>query len=122
MDREIRELIIQMAAENPTYGHIYGELLILGYEVSERTVSYLGPVFDLQYPRGRHGESRQSPPSLRMERCGVVSDGQWESARISPLRYSAKSLRVELRYGRIFRSLRLNDVGLFQVSLSKIMG
>ena len=41
IDREIRKLIIQMAAENPTWRapRIHGELLMLGYEVSERTVS-----------------------------------------------------------------------------------
>ena len=41
IDREIRKLIIQMASENPTWRapRIHGELLKLGFEVSERTVS-----------------------------------------------------------------------------------
>jgi hypothetical protein len=38
---ELRELIARMAKENPTWGapRIHGELLKLGFEVSERTVS-----------------------------------------------------------------------------------
>ena len=41
VNREIRELILRMAAENPTWGapRIHGELLMLGFDVSERTVS-----------------------------------------------------------------------------------
>ncbi len=39
--KEVRELIFQMAAENPTWGapRIHGELLMLGFELSERTIS-----------------------------------------------------------------------------------
>ena len=39
--REVRELILRMATENPTWGapRIHGELLMLGFEVSEPTVS-----------------------------------------------------------------------------------
>ena len=38
---EIRELIGRMAKENPTWGapHIHGELLKLGFNIPERTVS-----------------------------------------------------------------------------------
>ena len=46
---EIRALIVRMASENPTWGapRVHGELLRLGFRISERTVSrYL--------PRGRH--------------------------------------------------------------------
>jgi hypothetical protein len=41
ISREIRELIFQMVAENPTWGapRIHGELFMLGFEVSEVTVS-----------------------------------------------------------------------------------
>src|SRR5712692_4715547 len=41
-DEEIRNLIERMAAENPTWGapRIHGELLKLGLEISERTVSH----------------------------------------------------------------------------------
>src|SRR5467141_2298107 len=39
--KEVRELIIRMMAENPTWGapRIQGELLMLGFDVSERTIS-----------------------------------------------------------------------------------
>ncbi len=39
--REVRELIFRMVAENPTWGapRIHGELLKLGFDIAERTVS-----------------------------------------------------------------------------------
>jgi len=39
--KEVRDLIFQMGAENPSWGgpRIHGELIMLGFEVSERTVS-----------------------------------------------------------------------------------
>jgi putative transposase len=39
--REVRDLIFKMVAENPTWGapRIHGELLMLGFDVSERTIS-----------------------------------------------------------------------------------
>jgi len=39
--KEIRELVFQMVAENPTWGapRIHGELLMLGFDLSERTIS-----------------------------------------------------------------------------------
>ena len=41
ISKELRELIFHMVAENPTWGapRIHGELLKLGFDVSERTVS-----------------------------------------------------------------------------------
>src|SRR5712692_4793215 len=41
ISKEIRDLIFRMVAENPTWGapRIHGELLMLGFEVSERTIS-----------------------------------------------------------------------------------
>ena len=41
MSREVRDLIFRMVAENPTWGapRIHGELLKLGFDISERTVS-----------------------------------------------------------------------------------
>ena len=41
MSREVRELIFRMVAENPMWGapRIHGELLKLGFDISERTVS-----------------------------------------------------------------------------------
>jgi putative transposase len=39
--KEVRELIFRMVTENPTWGapRIHGELLMLGFDVSERTIS-----------------------------------------------------------------------------------
>jgi putative transposase len=41
LSKEVRDLIYQMVAENPTLGapRIHGELLMLGFDVSERTIS-----------------------------------------------------------------------------------
>jgi len=40
VSRELRELIFRMVAENPTWGapRIHGELMMLGFDISERTV------------------------------------------------------------------------------------
>ncbi len=45
VDKEIRQLIHQMSQANPLWGapRVHGELLKLGFEVSERTVSRLMP-------------------------------------------------------------------------------
>ena len=41
ISKQIRELIFRMAAENPSWGapRIHGELLMLGFEVSESPIS-----------------------------------------------------------------------------------
>jgi putative transposase len=41
ISKEVRELIFRMVAENPTWGapRIHGELLMLGFDLSERTIS-----------------------------------------------------------------------------------
>lgn len=41
ISKEIRELIFKMVAENPNWGapRVHGELLMLGFDISERTVS-----------------------------------------------------------------------------------
>ena len=41
LSKEIRNLTFRMVAENPTWGapRIHGELLMLGFDVSERTIS-----------------------------------------------------------------------------------
>jgi putative transposase len=41
ISKEIRDLIFQMVAQNPTWGapRIHGELLMLGFDASERTIS-----------------------------------------------------------------------------------
>jgi len=42
ISKEIRDLIFQMVSQNPTWGapRIHGELLMLGFDVSERTISH----------------------------------------------------------------------------------
>ena len=41
ISKEVRDLIFKMVADNPTWGapRIHGELLMLGFDVSERTIS-----------------------------------------------------------------------------------
>jgi hypothetical protein len=41
ISKEVRDLIFRMVAENPTWGapRIHGELLMLGLDISERTIS-----------------------------------------------------------------------------------
>jgi len=41
LSKEIRDLIFRMVTENPTWGapRIHGELLMLGFDISERTIS-----------------------------------------------------------------------------------
>src|ERR1700687_4554484 len=41
ISKEVRDLIFRMVIENPTWGapRIHGELLMLGFDVSERTIS-----------------------------------------------------------------------------------
>jgi putative transposase len=41
ISKDVRDLIFQMVAENPTWGapRIHGEFLMLGFDVSERTIS-----------------------------------------------------------------------------------
>jgi putative transposase len=41
LSKEVRDLIFRMVVENPTWGapRIHGELLMLGFDVSERTIS-----------------------------------------------------------------------------------
>jgi putative transposase len=67
---ELRQLIARMAKENPTWGspRIHGELLKLGSEISERTVSrYLARV-------GGKGDARKLWLSfLRNRFCARIS-------------------------------------------------
>src|ERR1700730_18169302 len=41
ISKEVRDLIFRMVTENPTWGapRIHGELLMLGFDISERTIS-----------------------------------------------------------------------------------
>ena len=48
IDRGLRDLIRRMSRENPLWGapRIYGELLMLGFEVAQSTVSIYGATFE----------------------------------------------------------------------------
>jgi putative transposase len=69
--REVRELIFRMRVENPTWGapRIHGELLMLGFGLSERTISRWmkrGPRSTRQAAEssssyGKHSRSNRSP-------------------------------------------------------------
>src|SRR3974377_2242880 len=68
--KEVRALIFRMVAENPTWGapRIHGELLRLGFEVSERSVS--------RYLRSMHRSSRPGQnwlTFLRNHRAGIAA-------------------------------------------------
>jgi hypothetical protein len=68
---QIRTLVRRMATENPTWGapRIHGELLMLGYRVSERTVSrYLERIRPV--PMKRRSQSWQT--FLRNQAKGIV--------------------------------------------------
>src|SRR6516162_8974999 len=84
VSRELRELIQRMSKENPLWGtpRIHGELLKLGFEIAESTVSkYIDPapratvadVADIPaQPCGRHRGGRSLPgsdPDVRVPVC-----------------------------------------------------
>ena len=54
--KEVRELIFRMVAENPTWGapRIHGELLMLGFDLSERTISRWRKQAPKDSDRGKH--------------------------------------------------------------------
>jgi transposase InsO family protein len=70
IDREVRELIVRMTSENPSWGapRIHGELLKLGFEVSERTVSRCLP-----HDRPGTGSVREWVTFLQNHREGVAA-------------------------------------------------
>src|SRR6266851_871231 len=60
LSKEVKDLIFRMVAENPTWGapRIHGELLMLGFDVSERTIS-----------RWLRKETRDPEPAKRLFAC-----------------------------------------------------
>jgi putative transposase len=70
ISRELRELIFRMVAENPTWGapRIHGELLKLGFGLSERTVSR----WMRRAPR-RRDDSRRWMTFLNNHREGIAA-------------------------------------------------
>src|SRR5262249_223915 len=88
--RELRELIRRMSKENPNWGasRIHGELLMLGFEVAQSTVSkYMvqggspsqgWKTFFRNHPR----TSRKFSPPMR--RTAMRSGGTWHWAKTRP--------------------------------------
>jgi putative transposase len=70
ISKEVRNLIFRMVAENPTWGapRIHGELLKLGFDLSERTVSRWGAESS-EEPRISKTLASLPRPSPRSHRC-----------------------------------------------------
>jgi hypothetical protein len=68
--KELRQLVLQMAAENPSWGapRIHGELLKLGFDVSERTISRL-----LRHAPRRPEAAKQWKAFLKNHREPIVA-------------------------------------------------
>jgi len=71
VDRELREMIRRMCKENPLWGapRIHGEMLKLGFEIAESTVSkYKSGAAGRHRRRGRHSCATMRTP-LRRSIC-----------------------------------------------------
>src|SRR5216684_1056504 len=70
ISKEIRDLIFRMVTENPTWGapRIHGKLLMLGFDISERTISR----WMRRAPRNP-GAARRWPSFLRNHREAIVA-------------------------------------------------
>src|SRR6266481_1195756 len=83
ISKQIRDLIFQMVAENPSWGapRIHGELLMLGFEVSETTIS-----------RWMRRAPKSPQPAKRWPFCTITVRRlpRWTSSRYrrSPSMYS----------------------------------
>jgi len=71
--KEVRDLIFRMVAENSTWGapRIHGELLMLGFDISERTISAGLPFFEITEKRSPRWTSSRFPRSSSV--CSTVS-------------------------------------------------
>ena len=70
VSKELRELIFRMVAENPTWGapRIHGELKMLGFDISERTVALdAESTTEFGYGKAMGGLSEQSSGSHRCD-------------------------------------------------------
>ena len=72
LDAEVRRLIRQMVSDNPTWGapRIHGELLKVGFDVSERTVSRF---LERIQPEPRRTGSQTWSTFLRNQAKGIVA-------------------------------------------------
>jgi len=80
LDPEVRELIVQMACENPTRGapRIHGELAKLGFNVSERRVSgYLPRIRPGRGTCPAWSERRYAGGTTGIKRCESQSPPTW---------------------------------------------
>ena len=96
LSKEIRELIQRMKADNPTWGapRIHGELLQLGFEISEPTVSrYLQ---GLKY-RGGEGKAKQWLAFLNNHREVIAA---FDFFTIPTLRFRTIYCFFVIEYGR----------------------
>jgi hypothetical protein len=68
ISKEVRDLIFRMVTENPTWGapRIHGELLMLGFDISERTVTRCRSV------DGYEADTNVVSESVAERRCGTV--------------------------------------------------
>ena len=100
--KEIRQLIFRVVAENPTWGapRIHGELLMLGFDVSERTIS--------RWMRRAPRDAEPASDGLRF--FGIIGkpSRRWTSSR-SPQSHSACS---------IVSSSSAMAVGAFRIAMS----
>ena len=70
VSKELRELIFRMVGENPTWGapRIHGELKMLGFDISERTVALdAESTTEFGYGKAMGGLSEQSSGSHRCD-------------------------------------------------------
>jgi hypothetical protein len=78
IDCGLRDLIRRMSMENPMWGasRIHGELLMLGFEVAQSTVSKKGPSHLRSCPRCRE----------RLEGLALIWSSQWRGRSRCPCR------------------------------------
>ena len=83
---EIRALVRRMAAENPTWGapRIHGEMLKLGLEVSERTVSRSMPRRRPAAPRAARRPIRAARLATSTIRPTLSAGGQGQDVQLPP--------------------------------------
>jgi len=105
VSNEVRNLVARMARENFLWGapRIHGELRMLGFSVSEATVSrYLPP------PSRRPGQSWRTFVRNQLVVFGRLQD-QDEQSDTESLRYEARRMKLGHRHGRSGGLMRAPD-------------